>query len=132
MAFPTQKQESFFYAHTQAFKHFGGVLWRISYDNLAIAFKLAIKGRREQRGFVALRSHYLFESHFCTPAAGWEKGQVEQGVLCRHLTTDLFTSSLYLTGQERCIVQKADVFRTAFEYTLSTSTKNNETVGSWS
>ena len=80
MAFPTQKQESFFYAHAQAFKHFGGVPWRISYDNLATAVKLAIEGRREQRGFVALRSHYLFESHFCTPAAGWEKGQVEQGV----------------------------------------------------
>src|SRR5258708_2221203 len=48
--------------------------------------------------------------------------------LCRPLTTDLFTSSLYLTGQGRCIVQKADVFRPAFGYTLSTSTKNNEIV----
>ena len=85
MTFPTQRQESFLYAHTQAFKHFGGVPARISYDNLATAVKLAIdkgKGRKrtENRTFVAFRSHYLFESHFCTPRAGWEKGQVEHGV----------------------------------------------------
>ena len=30
MAFPSQKQESFFYGHTQAFHHFGGVPQRIS------------------------------------------------------------------------------------------------------
>jgi transposase len=85
MSFPTQRQESFFYAHTQAFKHFDGVPWRISYDNLATAVKLAMdkgKGRQrtENRTFVAFRSHYLFESHFCAPGAGWEKGQVEHGV----------------------------------------------------
>ncbi len=85
MTFPTQKQESFLYGHVQAFKHFGGVPVRISYDNLATAVKLAMdkgKGRKrtENRIFVAFRSHYLFESHFCTPGAGWEKGQVEHGV----------------------------------------------------
>jgi hypothetical protein len=82
MAFPSQKRESFFYGHVQAFKHFGGVPWRISYDNLATAVKLAIegRGRREQRTFVSLRSHYLFESHFCTPAQGHEKGGVEHEI----------------------------------------------------
>jgi transposase len=85
MAFPTQEQENFFYAHVQAFKHFGGVPARISYDNLATAVKIATdrKGRRsrkENHTFVAFRSHYLFESHFCTPAQGHEKGQVENGV----------------------------------------------------
>jgi hypothetical protein len=69
----------------QAFNHFGGVPTRISYDNLATAVKLAkdkVKGRTrtENRVFVAFRSHYLFESHFCMPGAGWEKGQVEHGV----------------------------------------------------
>jgi len=70
MAFPSQKQESFFYGHVQAFHHFGGIPLRISYDNLATAVKLAFdKGRhrQENRTFVAFRSHYLFESHFCTP-----------------------------------------------------------------
>src|SRR2546425_10796462 len=86
MAFPTQRQESFLYGHVQAFKHFGGAPARISYDNLATAVKLAMekKGKErkriENRTFVAFRSHYLFESHFCTPRAGWEKGQVESGV----------------------------------------------------
>jgi transposase len=83
MTFPTQRQGSFFFGHVQAFKHFGGVPARISYDNLATAVKLAMdKGRKrtENRTFVAFRSHYLFESHFCTPRAGWEKGQVEHGV----------------------------------------------------
>jgi transposase len=85
MTFPTQRQESFLFGHVQAFKHFGGVPARISYDNLATAVKLAMdkgKGRKriENRTFVAFRSHYLFESHFCTPGAGWEKGQVEHSV----------------------------------------------------
>ena len=91
MTFPTKRQESFLYGHVQAFHHFGGVPARISYDNLATAVKLAFdkkdkkKNRIENRTFVALRSHYFFESHFYTPGAGWEKGQVEHGVLCRHL-----------------------------------------------
>ena len=83
MTFPTQRQGSFLYGHVQAFNYFGGIPWRISYDNLATAVKLAMdKGRKrtENRTFVAFRSHYLFESHFCTPRAGWEKGQVEHGV----------------------------------------------------
>jgi hypothetical protein len=64
-----------------------GVPWRISYDNLSAAVRLMGEGRvrREQRQFVALRSYYLFESHFCQPAAGWEKGGVEASVLCRHI-----------------------------------------------
>src|SRR5881397_4261098 len=41
MTFPTQRQESFLFGHVQAFKHFGGVPARISYDNLATAVKLA-------------------------------------------------------------------------------------------
>src|SRR5438128_9192584 len=90
MTFPSQNQESFLFAHVQAFNFFGGVPARISYDNLATAVKLAMhkgkkggeKGRKrtENKTFVTFRSHYLFESHFCTPAAGWEKGQVEHGV----------------------------------------------------
>ncbi len=87
MAFPTQEQESFLWAHVQAFRHFGGVPHRISYDNLGTAVKFAFektgkagRPRHEVRAFVAFRSHYLFSSHFCTPAQGHEKGQVEHGV----------------------------------------------------
>ena len=87
MTFPTQEQESFLWGHLQAFKHFGGVPHRISYDNLGTAVKLALtktgkagRPRQEVRAFIAFRSHYLFESHFCTPGQGHEKGQVEHGV----------------------------------------------------
>jgi transposase len=87
MVFPTQKQESFFWGHVQAFHHFGGVPHRISYDNLGTAVKLiydktgkAGRPRQEVRAFVAFRSHYLFESHFCTVGEGHEKGQVEHAV----------------------------------------------------
>src|SRR6266566_3237323 len=87
MVFPTKKQESFLWCHVQAFHHFGGVPHRISYDNLGTAVKLtyektgkAGRPRQEVRAFVAFRSHYLFESHFCTVGEGHEKGQVEHGV----------------------------------------------------
>ena len=84
MAFPSQKQEAFFYGHVCAFEHFGGVPARISYDNLSTAVRLMVEGRvrREQRQFVAFRSYYLFESHFCQPGAdgAHEKGGVEASV----------------------------------------------------
>src|SRR5260370_31411726 len=82
MTFPSQNEESFFLGHVRAFKHFGGVPARISYDNLGTAVQILTRGRvrREQRAFIAFRSYYLFESHFCTPAQGHEKGGVEHSV----------------------------------------------------
>jgi transposase len=82
MAFPTQKQESFFEGHVRAFHHFQGVPHRLSYDNLTAAVKRILEGRKrqEQEKFIVFRSHYLFESHFCTPGQGHEKGRVEGGV----------------------------------------------------
>jgi len=81
--FPSQNQESFLWAHVQAFQHFGGVPHRMSYDNLATAVKLAFdktrkrrRTRQEARAFTSFRSYYLFESHFCTPAKGNEKGGI--------------------------------------------------------
>lgn len=81
-AYPTQRQEAFFEGHIHAFRHFQGIPQRLSYDNLKIAVQhiLAEGGRQEQKAFVAFRSHYLFESHYCTPGQGHEKGRVEDGV----------------------------------------------------
>jgi transposase len=81
MAFPAQKQEAFFLRHVAAFEHFGGVPHRITYDNLGTAVRL-LKGRsrQEQQAFTLFRSHYLFESHFCTPGQAHEKGGVEHGI----------------------------------------------------
>lgn len=82
MAFPAQKQESFFEAHVQAFHHFQGVPQRITYDNLKTAVLRVLQGhtRREQQAFITFRSHYLFDSNFCTPGEGHEKGSVEHSV----------------------------------------------------
>jgi transposase len=82
MAFPAQKQEAFLSGHVCAFAHFGGVPHRISYDNLGAAIKPLIHGRirEEQRAFMAFRSCYLFDSHYCTPGQGHEKGGVEASV----------------------------------------------------
>ncbi len=82
MTFPAQKQEAFFYGHVRAFEFFGGVPHRLSYDNLSAAIKPLVQGRirEEQRAFIAFRSHYLFDSHFCTPHQGHEKGGVEGSV----------------------------------------------------
>ena len=81
MAFPVQKQEAFFEGQVQAFHHFQGVPHRIAYDNLKVAVQRILEGhtRQEQAAFIVFRSHYLFESHFCTPGQGHEKGGVEHG-----------------------------------------------------
>ena len=81
-AYPTQRQEAFLEGHIHAFHHFQGIPHRLSYDNLKIAVQYILdKGeRQEQKAFVAFRSHYLFESHYCTPGQGHEKGRVEGGV----------------------------------------------------
>jgi transposase len=79
VAFLNERQEAFFEGHRLAFEHWGGVPAVISYDNLSTAVKKVLTGRDriEQEAFVALRTHYLFDSHFCSPGKGNEKGSVE-------------------------------------------------------
>jgi transposase len=81
MASPVETQQAFLEGHAQAFGWFGGVFGEVRYDNLTSAVKQVLKGRRrvESDRFVALRSHYLFESLFTTPGVrgAHEKGGVE-------------------------------------------------------
>lgn len=80
-AYVSEAQESFLDGHVRAFDHFGGVPERIRYDNLKAAVTKVCKGRNriEADRFVALRSHYGFESFFCEPGikGAHEKGGVE-------------------------------------------------------
>lgn len=80
-AYLNEAQEVFLDAHTLAFAHFGGVPRRIRYDNLKAAVTRVLKGRDrlESERFVALRSHYRFDSFFCQPGikGSHEKGGVE-------------------------------------------------------
>ncbi len=76
-----ETQQAFLELHVQAFEWFGGVFPKIRFDNLKSAVKKVLKGRRrvESDRFVALRSHYLFQSQFTTPGleGAHEKGGVE-------------------------------------------------------
>ena len=81
VAYLNEAQEVFLDGHVRAFAHFGGVPVRVRYDNLKAAVVKVLKGRDrvESDRFVALRSHYGFESFFCLPGIGGahEKGGVE-------------------------------------------------------
>lgn len=81
-AYPRETQEMVFDAHDRAFAFFGGVPLRMVYDNLKAVVEAIFTGkeRRFNRRFMALANHYLFEPVACTPASGWEKGQVENQV----------------------------------------------------
>jgi transposase len=81
MASPVETQQAFLEGHALAFEWFGGVFEEVRYDNLGSAVKKVLRGRKriETDRFIALRSHYLFDSIFTTPgiAGAHEKGGVE-------------------------------------------------------
>lgn len=78
-AAPTEKLEAFLEGHGRAFTWLGGVPAECVYDNpkTAVVRILAGPARQEHRHFASLRAHYLFDSLFCRPAQGHEKGAVE-------------------------------------------------------
>jgi len=82
VAYPRESQEMVFDAHARAFAFFGGVPRRGIYDNMKPAVDAIFVGkeRRYNRRFLVMCNHYLIEPTACTPAAGWEKGQVENQV----------------------------------------------------
>ncbi len=81
-AYPRETQEMVFDAHDKAFAFFRGTCQRGIYDNMATAVDTVFIGRDRafNRRFLQMCSHYLVEPTACTPAAGWEKGQVENQV----------------------------------------------------
>lgn len=78
-ASPTEKLEAFLEGHKRAFEWLGGVPASLVYDNPKTAVTKILKGphRQEHTVFSSLRAHYLFDSDFCNPASGNEKGTVE-------------------------------------------------------
>jgi len=81
-AYPRETQEMVFDAHDRAFAFFKGTCRRGLYDNMKTAVDTVFvgKARTWNRRFMGMCSHYLVEPVACTPAAGWEKGQVENQV----------------------------------------------------
>ena len=70
VAYANQAQESFFDGHNTAFARLGGIPSKvIRYDNLTPAVIRVALGRErlENPRFIAMRSHYGFDSFFCIP-----------------------------------------------------------------
>jgi transposase len=81
-AYPGETQEMVFDAHERAFAFFKGACGRGIYDNMKTAVEAIFVGKDRQynRRFLQMCSHHLVEPVACTPASGWEKGQVENQV----------------------------------------------------
>jgi transposase len=81
-AYPRETQEMVFDAHERAFAFFKGACTRGIYDNMKTAVDAIFVGkdRRYNRRFLQMCSHHLVDPVACTPASGWEKGQVENQV----------------------------------------------------
>jgi transposase len=80
--YPRETQEMVFDAHDRAFAFFRGACARGIYDNMKTAVETVFigKDRLYNRRFLQMCSHYLVDPVACTPASGWEKGQVENQV----------------------------------------------------
>ena len=94
VAYPCETQEMLFDAHGKAFCFFEGIPLRGIYDNMKTAVDTIFigKDRKFNRRFLEMQNHYLIEPTACTPAAGWEKGQIENQV--RNIREWLFVPRL--------------------------------------
>jgi transposase len=81
-AYPNQKMEMLIDAHNCAFAYWNGVPKRGIYDNMKTAVKRIGVGKEREfnEQFLVMMNHYMIEPVACTPASGWEKGQVERQV----------------------------------------------------
>src|ERR1700749_3259926 len=81
-AYPRETQEMVFDADERAFAFFRGACTRGIYDNMKTAVDTIFVGKERQynRRFLQMCSHHLVDPVACTPASGWEKGQVENQV----------------------------------------------------
>lgn len=77
--YPCERQQAFFDAHTHAFDFFGGIFPVLIYDNLTTAVRKILRGKNriEQDAYGKFKAYYTFESRFCNPDSGHEKGGVE-------------------------------------------------------
>jgi transposase len=78
-AYTHATQQSLLEAHEKAFAYFGGVFRTVRYDNMTSLVKKILRGyqRIETDRIIAFKSHWGFQSQYCNPASGNEKGGVE-------------------------------------------------------
>jgi transposase len=79
VAFERECTETWWEGHVRAFEFFGGVPVRITYDNSRVLTSQIVcsRGSELTKGFSQLKSHYLFDHHFCRVRRANEKGVVE-------------------------------------------------------
>ncbi|MGX0978543.1 transposase [Roseovarius sp. MBR-51] len=94
VAYLNEKQEMVLDAFVRALAFFGGVARRVIIDNpkTMVTYVSRSKDRVFHPRFLALMNHYVIEPVACTPASGWEKGQVENQV--QFLRGELFCPRL--------------------------------------
>jgi len=99
-AYPRESQEMVFDAHDRAFAFFKGACRRGIYDNMKTAVEAIFVGKERayNRRFLQMCGHYLVDPVACTPASGWEKGQVENQV--GNLRERFFTPRLRVKSYE--------------------------------
>ena len=78
-AYTNGTQQALLEAHEYGFTYFDGVFRVIRYDNMASVVKKILHGRQriETERIIAFRSHWRYQSEYCNPAKGNEKGGVE-------------------------------------------------------
>ena len=78
-AYTHATQQALLEAHEHAFTYFGGVFRTLRYDNMTSVVKKILRGRQriETDRIIAFRSHWRYQSAYCNPASGHEKGGVE-------------------------------------------------------
>jgi transposase len=78
-AYPSATQQALLEGHEHAFDYFGGVFRTLRYDNMTSVVKKILRGRQriETDRIIAFRSHWGYQSEYCNPAKGNEKGGVE-------------------------------------------------------
>ena len=82
VAYPRETQEMLLDAFARALAFYQGVPQRVLIDNPKTMVTRIGKGKARDfhPRFLALMNHYLMKPVACTPAAGWEKGQIENQV----------------------------------------------------
>jgi transposase len=80
--FPSENQECLLTGLVRIFNHIGGVCTLARLDNMTTAVVAILKGGERVLcdGFIRFKLHYRFDTVFCNPAKGNEKGSVENKV----------------------------------------------------
>jgi len=100
VAYRSEPQEMVLDAFVRALAFYGSVPRRVIIDNpkTMVTYVSRSKDRIFHPRFLALMNHYVIEPVACTPASGWEKGQVEKQV--QDIRRQLFTPKLCFDNLE--------------------------------